>query len=96
VRTITTKALSAAFALAAAACSVGVVEMLPPGCGPTANENLPLFLMITAGCSLAATFVFIGRRTSIWLWVGAVACGAVLSAVLFVVELASWVGACTS
>jgi hypothetical protein len=70
--------------------------MLPPECGPEANENLPLLLLIAAGCSLAAAFVVIGRRKSIWLWVGALGGGALLSAVLLVVELVSWAETCTN
>jgi hypothetical protein len=93
VRTITSKAFSAAFALGAAASSVGLVATLPAECGSKAND-LPLVLMIAAGCSLAAAFVFIGRRTSIWLWVGAVVGGALLSAVLFVADFISWAETC--
>jgi uncharacterized integral membrane protein len=96
VPTITTKEASKGFALAAAAFSVGVWLTLPPECGPSADENLPLLLTIAAGCSLAAAFVFMGRRTSIWLWVGAVACGLALSAVLVSVQLLTWVGTCTN
>jgi len=96
VPTITTKGASVAFALAAAAFSLGVWLTLPPECGPKANDNLPLLLTIAAGCSFVAALVFIGRRTSTWLWVGAVACGVALSAVLMFVQLVSWGHTCTN
>jgi hypothetical protein len=54
--------------------------------------------MLAAGLATAAAFasVMFERRTSPWLWAGAVASGVALAGVLWFIDLVSWVGACTA
>ena len=96
--TLVSKGVSAPLGLVAAACVVGFVAELPIECGPDGDDLLTEVLTVAAGCSVAAALVFgkVGGRRSIWLWVGAVACGAVLSGVLWLIAVWSCVGACTN
>ena len=95
--TLSTRQLAAVFALAAGAFAIGFLATLPPACG-NSGDNLGALLVLAAGCSAAAAFAsaLFEKRSSPWLWVGAVACGAALGGVLAFIDLASWAGACTA
>ena len=90
--------LGAVFTLVAAAFAAAHVATLPPDCGAGGNNDRLTALNIAAGVSLATAVVLyrVGKRTSIWPWVAAVACGAAISGLLLLLDLISWAEACTS
>lgn len=93
-RMLTPRGLSAVLAVAAGACVFGFLGRLSAACGST-GDDLALVLLIGAGFLLAGALVLLGSRRSRWLWIGALAGGAALSAALFVISLVSWAETCT-